>query len=238
MVASLRDGASATLDCALPRQTHWHLSGWTEDSGRLAGKTRLAILAPSLLGGHGARPFRYARRMEESRPKTRRSRVNDWYSSNKATNTIAIIALLAAVGLSSPVLSFFAARLADHPEADFISPNPSIKDVPAGFLVSVRSNNIPDSSNLFFVIRDESQAEWYPWAIMDSNETWSLKDVCAGTGMQTLQIWLVPDSQENALLYWIDNPHSSYTQGLTSLGSPSAIDLKYLTINVTKACPG
>jgi hypothetical protein len=28
-VASLRDGASATLDCALPRQTHWHLSGWT-----------------------------------------------------------------------------------------------------------------------------------------------------------------------------------------------------------------
>ena len=32
LVASLRDGASATLDSALPRQTHWHLSGWTGQS--------------------------------------------------------------------------------------------------------------------------------------------------------------------------------------------------------------
>jgi len=176
--------------------------------------------------------------MGQSRTKTLRSNVKNWFDSNRATNSIAIIALLASVVLSSPIYSHIEAWFAASPEADFVSPSPSINAVPAGFLVSVRSNNIPDSSDLWFIVRAGSQAEWYPFSLMSSNETWSMPNVCPGIGKQTLQVWLVPDAQESALLIWVDTHHSSYTQGLTSLGSPSAIELTQRAINVTEKCPG
>jgi hypothetical protein len=176
--------------------------------------------------------------MEPSRTKTRRSNDKNWFSSNKATNLIAIAALLASVLLSSPAFSLYEKWSATPPEADFVSPNSSLNAIPAGFLVSVKSNNIPDSSDLWFIVRSGSQAEWYPWALMSSNETWSLENVCPGTGEQILQVWLVPDSQESVLLEYVSTHHSSYTQGLLNLGSSSASELTHRNIYVTKKCPG
>jgi hypothetical protein len=176
--------------------------------------------------------------MGRSRTKSHQGNGKNWLASIKTTNAIAIGAL--AVSLIALVVSVYPhieAHFAPRPEAYLVAPNPSTYTVPAGFLVTVRSNNIPDSSDLWFIVRAGSQDEWYPYYLMIPNETWSMTDVCPAVGKQTLQVWLVPDSEDAALLTYINNTHRTYTQGLTNMGSYSRV-LAFLNVDVTKKCPG
>ena len=194
-----------------------------------------------LLSGQVPIPVRYPRHMGQSRIKPRQSSGKNWLASSKTTNAAAIAALgvsIIALVLSAPVYPHIEALFAASPEADFVYPNPSTTTAPAGFSVSISSNNVPVSSDLWFIVRAGTQHEWYPFDLINPNGTWSIADICPATGKQILQIWLVPDSQESTLLTYLDSKHGSYTQGLTSLGSRSATELAARTMYVRKKCAG
>ena len=165
----------------------------------------------------------------------------NWFASKTFTNLIAFAALIEAVALSYPIYPHIEGIWSNSPEAHFVSPNPAINTAPAGFTVSISSNNIPDSSDLWFIVRAGSQGDWYPYYRIVSNVTWSIMNVCPAVGKQILQIWMVPDAEESTLLTWTqDSKPGAHSQGLTSLGAPSATLLAPpgRTIYITKKCPG
>ena len=177
--------------------------------------------------------------MRRSSKKSHPSNDENWFASKTFTNLIAFAAPIEAVALSYPIYPHIEGIWSNSPEAHFVSPNPVINTAPAGFTVSISSNNIPDSSDLWFIIRAGSQGEWYPYSRIIPNETWSIPGVCPAKGSQVLQIYLIPNSEEGTLLIYQADRTLSSGRGLTSLGAPSETLLAERTINVmTNKCPG
>jgi hypothetical protein len=103
----------------------------------------------------------------------------------------------------SPLIRSFIGHL-NQPRVGISMPSAHLVSTSRGFNVSGTDQDIPDDDDLWLVLRAPNNF-WYPIARLKAVEgNWSVgaHELCflLGSGVQDVQVWLVPDTVEGPLI--------------------------------------
>jgi hypothetical protein len=150
-----------------------------------------------------------------------------WARSDKISLCAVIAATLAfLVSAMQPVQS--AVRHFTRPRASIIFPQDGARLPDNTFGAWGTSGNIPASSDLWLVIRSGIEGRYYP-AInltLASNGTWGIQSnrMCPATGLQDVQVYLVPNTDENDLFAYIRSSAAKTGTGINSMPADAVLE--------------
>lgn len=160
----------------------------------------------------------------DSRDPKPRSKARNWTRSDKISLCAVIAATLAFfVSLIQPAISL--THYMTRPRVTIESPAAGISEQNNTFGSWGAARGIPASSDLWLVVRSGVEGRYYPidnLTLMDGK--WSIRSnwICPAGGLQDIQVYLVPNTDENDLFDYIRSrgPH----QGINSMPSQAVLE--------------
>lgn len=103
------------------------------------------------------------------------------------------------------------------------------------------AKHIPESSDLWFVVRSGIEGRWYPVTriSLTSGGGWRVSDICTSPGPRDLEVFLVSDTDEAQLFMYLRQAHRLHFPGIDSMPPGSALQaISYVQIppHARKAC--
>jgi hypothetical protein len=167
------------------------------------------------------------------------SRATNWIRSNKISMWALIFAALALlVSLIQPVSSL--THYLNRPRVAIKFPANGANEPNNTFGSSGIASNIPTSSDLWLVVRSGVEGRYYPVDNLTlANNKWSIPGdwICPASGRQDIQIYLVPNTDENDLFDYTRGrgPH----HGINSMPSQAVLEASHaikVAANSQKSC--
>lgn len=150
--------------------------------------------------------------------------INSWSRSDKISCIAAVVSFMALViSAIQPISS-----LADYilrPQVGIQYPSDGMRMANNTFNAHGTEERIPSSSDLWLVVRSGVEGRWYPVTRLSvSSGQWSIGDdvICPGSGLQDIQIYLVPDTGEEELFAYVRGSKSRQSLGMDSM-PPGAV---------------
>jgi hypothetical protein len=146
----------------------------------------------------------------------------------------AVISLAAfLVAAIQPISSFFARF--SRPQVTIQYPSAGMHMPNNTFGARGTEQHIPLSSDLWLVVRSGVEGRWYPVINLTiSNGKWSINSdwICPASGLQDIQVYLVPNTDEEALFNYVKGGK----HGISSLPPGAVLEATH-AVNIASKSP-
>jgi hypothetical protein len=147
----------------------------------------------------------------------------DWSRPDKINLGILIVAFVVLV---LPYLQHWVSSQW-RPQASILSPANNARIADNTFGANGSAKYIPDNSDLWLIVRSGIQGRWYPiQRLRVVNGSWQVgrKRICPTPGPQQLELFLVPDSEDEQLFNYQSSSVQLHSEGITSVPPDSTVE--------------
>lgn len=156
-----------------------------------------------------------------------------WTRSDRISLAAVIAAtlafLVAAIQPMSSIVHYFS-----RPRVTIESPSNGMNMPNNTFGAWGTAQHVPPTSDLWLVVRSGVEGRWYPiYNLSADGGKWAIRNdrICPGSGLQDIQIYLVPNMDEGELFSYIKGDSAQQGLGINSM-PPDAVLEATSSINV------
>jgi hypothetical protein len=161
-----------------------------------------------------------------------------WTRSEQISLVAAAISLAALlVAAIQPVTSWI--NYLSRPKVNIQYPSDGMQAANNTFGAHGTAQDIPPSSDLWLVVRSGVEGRWYPVTHLTvSGGRWSIgrDGICPASGLQDIQIYLVPDTDEGGLFGYVRASKSQQALGMNSMPPGAVLEATH-AVNVDSNSP-